>query len=394
VVQCAEPGDAAVTVTAVDGRQVGSATLPVAVTLRPQTLVLFATPKFVTDFADPAPSVDRFLAHYEPLVARAETTIVIFAVGNSEHILTYRGTAYWARDTVKWARYTDGKEPAVDRVMRYAQLASIVRAFKARAAARGIALRVFDQVDSGNEFVWEVWKYDIHPECMDRRWDSFDVRGVLRRGDPKVVYATEPHGIPGGMRCGTFLVNQIGAYLRDLDFDGILYGNQLGTRGRWLPDNGPGYSEAEAAAIREFLAYSRRTYGARGLMWFDTYNNTRVERDVFSFPPDGYQYFDYLIASGFAVVTDSDRYLDNLRSKLAIPNRPRVLATLDWVDPWYSYNSMTDYPAESARLEAIAIEHRDRADGVVFFANDDDGSLVPRAIVESFAARYFGPAPR
>ena len=192
------------------------------------------------------------------------------------------------------------------------------------------------------------------------------------------------------MLCGTFLVNQAGAYLRDLGFDGILYGNQLGTRGRWLPDNGPGYTDAEAAAIRDFLAYSRRMYGARGLMWFDSYNNTRVERDVFSFPPDGYQYFDYLIASGFAVITEPRRYVDNLRSKLALRPRPRVLATLDWVDPWYTYNSMTEYARESRELELTAYEYRDRIDGLVFFANDDDGSLVPRERVERFAEHFFG----
>ena len=206
------------------------------------------------------------------------------------------------------------------------------------------------------------------------------------------MYASAPQGIAEGTPCGSFLVNQLGDYLRDLDFDGVLYGNQFGTRGRWLPDNGPGYSDAEAAAIRDFLAYSRQVLGARQLMWFDTYNNTRVERDVYSFPSDGYGYFDYLMAAGFAVVSNPTRYLDNLRSKLAIPAaiRPRILATLDYVDPWYSYNSMTAYPDETARLEAIAIEHRDRVDGVVFFANDDDGSLVPRGIVESFATRYFG----
>jgi hypothetical protein len=116
---------------------------------------------------------------------------------------------------------------------------------------------------------------------------------------------------------------------------------------------------------------------------------------VYTFPADGCQYFDYLMAAGFAVVSEPPRYLDNLRSKLALPrgpgSGPRVLATLDYVEPWYTYNSMTAFPDESARLEAIAIEHRDRADGLVFFANDDDGSLVPRAIIESFAGRYFGP---
>ena len=388
-VRCAEPGQATVTVTAVDGPQRVLAVVPVTVALRPQTLVLFATPKFIRDFDAPEASVEQFLEHYAPLTSRATETVVIYAVGNSEHVLTYRGPDFMG-DSLMWARYVDGKLPGDPRAMRYTQIARTVRAFKERAAARGIKLKIFDQVDPGNEFVFEVWKYDVHPECMDKRWDSFDVRARLKQDSR--IYASAQRGTPEGMLCGTFLVNQAGAYLNDLGFDGLLYGNQFGTRGRWLPDNGPGYTDAEAAGIREFLAYSRRVFGARQLMWFDTYNNTRVERDVYSFPSDGYQYFDYLMASGFAVVSNPPRYLDNLRSKLAIPAaiRPRILATLDYVDPWYSYNSMTAYADESARLEAIAIEHRDRVDGLVFFANDDDGSLVPRATIQSFAARYWG----
>ncbi|MEO7713594.1 MAG: hypothetical protein ABIV10_11815 [Gemmatimonadaceae bacterium] len=51
---------------------------------------------------------------------------------------------------------------------------------------------------------------------------------------------------------------------------------------------------------------------------------------------------------------------------------------------------MTEYPVESARLEQIAIKYRDRISGIVFFANDDDGTLVPRQSIESFAKRFFG----
>lgn len=82
--------------------------------------------------------------------------------------------------------------------------------------------------------------------------------------------------------------------------------------------------------------------------------------------------------------------IENLESKLQLTRRPRILATLNYVDPWYSYNSMTEYPVESARLEQIAIKYRDRISGIVFFANDDDGTLVPRQSIESFAKRFFG----
>jgi hypothetical protein len=59
--------------------------------MRPQTVTLFATPKIIPDFSSPEAGVNRFLDHYLPLIQRASETIVIFAVGNSEHILTYRG---------------------------------------------------------------------------------------------------------------------------------------------------------------------------------------------------------------------------------------------------------------------------------------------------------------
>jgi hypothetical protein len=389
-VRCAAPGTTTVTATAVDGAQRGTTTLSVQV-MRPQTLVLFATPKLLADFANPDADVARFLDHYAPLTSRAAETILILAVGNSQHVLTYRGPAYW-RDTVEWARYTEGKPvPRFDRVMTYDHIAAIVRAFRRHAAATRVKLKVFDQVDPGNEFTYETFKYNRHPECMDFRWESYDVRRRLRADAH--VYASAPNGIAEGTSCGAFLVDQADHYLRDLGFDGILYGNQFGTRGRWLPDNGPGYSLEEANGIREFLAYSRRVFGARGLMWFDSYNNVRVERETFSFPSDGYRFFDYVIASGFCVITDTERYADNLASKLALStggaDAPRVLATLDYVDPWYTYNSMTAFPGESARLEQIAIANRMRIDGVVFFANDELGNPVPRVLIDAFASRFY-----
>lgn len=355
--------------------------------MRPQTVVLFATPKIIADFANPQPSIDQFLRHYEPLTTRAAETIVIFAVGNSEHIVTYRGLTFWG-DSAEWARQTDGK-PVTNRLLRYEQIATIVRGFKTRAAATGIKLKVFDQIDPGNEFTFEYWKYNRHPECMDLKWNSYNIRGRLKADN--LIYATSPRGIVEGTNCGTFIVDQANRYLRDLAFDGILYGNQFGTRGQWLPDNGPGYTLEEATAIRDFLDYSKRVYDKMELMWFDSYNNVKIEHDVYSFPSEGYGYFDYLMAAGFAVVTHPERYMDNLESKLQLKNRPRILATLDYVDPWYTYKSYTEFPDESANLEKVAIDQKDRIDGVVMFANDNEGILVPRHLIESFATRFFGP---
>jgi len=354
--------------------------------MRPQTVVLFATPKILSDFSHPATGVAAFLNNYSPLTSRAAQTIVIFAVGNGDQILTYRGGEFWG-DMVEWAGYTDNV-PISKRVLDYRRLQAIVQAFKARAAALGMPLKVFDQIDSGLEFTRNDFKMRRHPECMSWPWGSYDIRGRLVKDN--AIYASAPDGILEGTQCGQFLVDQVSRYTSDLGFDGILYGNQLGTRGRWYPGNGPGYSEAEAAAIRAFLESSKRGLRDKELMWFDSYNNRQVERDTWSFPSDGYRSFDYLIASGFCVITPTEQYRDDLESKLQLTAGPRILATLDYVDPWYSYNSMTAFPNKSARLEDIALASRDRIDGIVFFANDRYGAPVPRRVIESFAERFYG----
>ena len=355
--------------------------------MHPQSVVLLVTPKMLPDFDNPEVAVAQFFEHYKPLTSHAAETIVIFAVGNSDHMLNYRGAEYWS-DAIEWARTTDFVVVS-ERTLDYYQIERIVSAFRNGATSAGIKLKVYDMIDSAGEFtISNIFKYVTHPECAANKWGMFDIRGLLRADN--FAYASAPKGIAEGTLCGEFLVNQVSQYLQDLGFDGILYGNQLGTRGRWDPHDGPGYSVEEAAAIDAFFAYSRRVLGDKDLMWFDSYNNVKIERETFSFPADGYGYFDYLIASGFCVITDSERYLDNLTSKLQIRSRPRILATLDYVDPWYTYNSMTAFPEESARLEDIAIEYRYDIDGIVFFANDEVGALVPRKLVASFATRFFG----
>jgi hypothetical protein len=364
-----------------------SPTAPGQGTMHPQSVVLMVTPKMIGDFANPDPATEQFFQHYRALTSRAVEVIVIFAVGNSDHILHYPGPEGWGTN-VEWARTTDFQIVS-ERLLSYSQIQGIVRSFRRSAATAGIKAKVYDQIDSGGEFTpTNNFKYVSHPECTDNEWFMYDIRGRLRADSRD--YATAPNGITEGTRCGEFLADQTSAYMHDLGFDGILFGNQLGTRGRWSPDDGVGYSADEAAAIRDFLAYTRRVFLGKDLMWFDSYNNVQVERETFSFPAEGYRYFDYLIASGFCVITDSDRYRDNLDSKLQIRDRPRILATLDYVDPWYTYNSMTEYPDESERLETIAVEHRFEVDGIMLFANDEVGRLVPQQLIESFATRFFG----
>lgn len=354
--------------------------------MAPQTVVLVSTPKIIKDFDEPAADARRFLEHYAPLTSRAEKTVLVFAVGNSQHILTYKGMEHWA-DSVEWARFT-GVNEVDTRKLRYRQIDGIVRAFKAVGDTLGIDLHVFDQVDGGAEFVREYFKLNTHKECFPRPWDSFDIRGKLTADTVK--YATALQGTIAGTECGRFLVDQMSVYVQDLGFDGMLYGNQLGTRGRWQPDGGPGYTDGEAKAIRSFFEYSKQKLVDREIIWFDSYNNRKVEHDVYSVPGDAYGRMDYVLASGFCVITFRERYLDNLRSKTRLRSATKVLATLDYVDPWYEYNSMTDFPQCSAYNEEYAIGHKYQIDGVVFFANDDRGAPVPRARIEAFAGRYFG----
>ena len=356
--------------------------------MKPQSIVLLVTPKMIPDFARPEAAVAQFFERYAPLTSRGAETIVIFAVGNSDHILNYRGLDYW-KDSVEWARTTNFI-PVSDRVLDYKLIEGIVRAFRSGATSAGITMKVYDQIDSGGEFtLTNNFKYLVHPECAPNKWGMFDIRGRLRPDN--IVYASAPEGIADGTLCGKFLADQVSEYMYDLGFDGILYGNQLGTRGRWFAGDGPGYTVEEGAAIHEFLDYSQRVFGGKNLMWFDSYNNVQVERDSWSFPASGYGFFDYLIASGFCVMTVSKPYIDNLNSKLQIKSRPRILATLDYVDPWYLYNSMTDYQGCSAQLEETAITYKTEIDGIMFFANDETGALVPRTFIESFAKRFFGP---
>ena len=353
--------------------------------MKPQSVVLLVTPKILPDFDRPEKAISAFFEHYKPLTAQASETVVIFAVGNSDHILGYRGRDHWS-DNIEWARTTNFV-PMSNATLDYNQLARIVLAFRSRAVAAGMNFRILDHIDSGSEFtVSNDFKYVAHPECTANAWGMYDIRAVLHEDDR--VFATRPEGIDSGTTCGDFLADQTAAYMTDVGFDGILFDNQLGTRGRWHEGDGPGYSAEEAQAIESFLEYTRTKFAGKQLMWFDSYNNIQVERDTFSFPLSGYQKFDYLIASGFCVTERTKPYTDNLASKLSLTG-PRILATLDYVDPWYDYRSMHDYWWCSQGLEQTAIDYRSEIDGIMFFANDSKGELVPRDVIDSFALRFW-----
>ncbi len=354
--------------------------------MRPQSVVLLVTPKLFPDFDRPEEAISQFFMNYAPLTSRSAETIIVFAIGNSDHILTYRGRSYW-KDTVEWARTTDGKIVS-QRILNYEQVDGIIRALRTSPAFIGRNLKIFEHVDSGSEFTpTNNFKYVVHLECTANEWGMYDVRARLQRDNSR--YAAAPAGIVEGTLCGEFLIDQAAVLLEDLKLDGIMFDNQLGTRGRWIASNGPGYSAAEAKGIEDFLSYTKRSLATKALMWFDSYNNTQVERDTFSFPTGGYRFFDYIIMSAFCVVLRSNaQYEANIRSKITLAG-PRIVASLDYVDPWYTYNSMNDYPGCSQDLESFAFTHRKQIDGIMFFAHDETGRLVPKPKIETFAAHFF-----
>ncbi|HEX6575879.1 MAG TPA: hypothetical protein VF042_12995 [Gemmatimonadaceae bacterium] len=359
---------------------------PTGPKMRPQSIVLLVTPKILPDFDHPEAAIASFFEHYKSLTSHASETVVIFAVGNSDHILGYRGREYWD-DRIEWARTTNFV-PISEATLDYGQLQRIIVAFRTAAARAKITLKIFDHIDSGGEFtVSNDFKYVAHPECTANAWGMYDIRARLRADQRR--FATRPDGIAEGTTCGEFLADQTAAYLKDVGFDGILFDNQLGTRGRWHDGDGPGYSIEEAEAIQSFLDYTHGVFAGKQLMWFDSYNNIQVERDTFSFPSTGYQNFDYLIASGFCVTIRTLPYTDNLTSKLSIQGGPRILATLDYVDPWYNYRSMHDYWWCTDGLEQTAVDYRSEIDGIMFFANDSQGALVPKDRIDSFADRFW-----
>jgi hypothetical protein len=355
--------------------------------MKPQTVAMLITPKVFPDFDRPDATISAFFAHYRPLTQRAAKVIVILAVGSGDHILRYRGPAYW-EDEVDWARTTD-QLPISNRPLTIRQIAKMRESIALESSREGIDVDVYDLMDSGGEFnPGKGFKYGTHPECTVNNWGMFDVRARLQADAS--IYASRPTGINEGDLCGEFLVDQITAYLSDLGFKGILFGNQLGTRGRWTKGDGPGYSDAEAAAIKRFLTYARSTLKEKTIMWSDSYNTVQVEHDTWSFPSDSYSAFDYIVASGFCVIpaTQHDQYMQDLNSKLGL-KQSRILASLDYVDPWYSYRSMSKYSDCSERLEGLAVEYRTAVDGIWFLANDADGAFVPQSTVNNFARRFF-----
>lgn len=66
---------------------------------------------------------------------------------------------------------------------------------------------------------------------------------------------------------------------------------------------------------------------------------------------------DYVLAAGFCVITFHERYIQSLRSsKLTLRLHPKILAMLNYVDPWYDDNSKDDFHSNRAAAPRVSCD--------------------------------------
>lgn len=365
---------------------------------------VIVTPKILRDLTNPRPAIRAFFAHYAAALP-FRTYRVVFAVGNSDHILGYLGRAGWSA-AVPWARYTeDSLRPrrpgqqlpriATSRqTLTYHQIAGIVRVFRDEARRAGVRLTILDQLDKNGEFTEIPFKTGKHPEIFSKVWRTAGLLIAAPLAADQSSYGAYPSGIPAGTHSGTFIAKQTAAYVRDLGFDGIFLSNQVGTRGHWDPARSPGYSQKEAREITRFFRLLREHLGTKEIVWWDSTNAVAVEHDRWALDRGAYRFMGTIAAAGFCVIRkDSAHYRASLESKLALPNGPKVTATLDYVDPYYTHRSWQQYPRCSEQLEQIATSSWDRLEGVFTFGNDERGQFIPVHLLDRFRAKLAGGAP-
>lgn len=364
---------------------------------------IIVTPKLLSDLTNPRPAIRKFFTYYAKHLPFRKYRVV-FAVGNSDHILGYPGRVGW-NTTVPWARYTEnslqprrpGQQlPRVavsQQTLTYRQIASIVRVLHEEARRAGVRLTVLDQLDKNGEFTEIPFKTGKHPEIFSKVWRTAGLLIAAPLTADPGPYAAYPSGIPAGTHSGTFIAKQTAAYVRDLGFDGIFLSNQVGTRGHWDPARAPGYSAAEAREITRFFRLLRQHLGTKEIVWWDSTNPVAVEHDRWSVDQAAYRFMDTIAAAGFCVIrSDVHHYRASLDSKLTLAHGPHVTATLDYVDPYYTYNSWRQFPHCAEALASIAAQHFDRLEGVFTFGHDERGQLIPAPLLHRFTEQI-GDAP-
>jgi hypothetical protein len=377
------------------------------------------TPKVFPNFDDPSPRVREFFDHYRPLFRLADRVVIAFAAGNGDHILNYPGREGWSA-TFDWARYNcfvpggdaarmrhnydwlirarEGGEHSYnpfmagpmfivsEQVMNYEVLKRIYDAFRIEAQVRGIDLQILEYLEPGPEFCACEWKTVRHPEGAQGNADAGGhvVQGVIDvtshlKADAQ-PYAAYPKGIPGGTNTGEFVINQIDAYTRDFELDGVFLGNQFGLIGFWHPDNAPPATPARRDGIKRFFHDLRRKLGQRTIYWMDTYWPADMEIEKWSMSEENYAQLDAVMMSNFAVIVERTQVVPNLESRLRIAQkfggRPDTMFSFDFVDPWYWYRTYLDDRKNFLFQHDVFRKHGHRTQGMWFFANDTFGHWV------------------
>lgn len=356
------------------------------------TIMAKITPKVIENFDNPDESIESLFKYYQELFSKGDKLIIIWATGNSDHILKYQGQKHW-EDNVSWARYSaytcaseegEGdpgnfnagpfwiirKDP-----LNYHQIANIIKKIRYFGNKKGFSnLEVIEYFDSGVEFCECEFKNSRHPEMMDQEWT--DVRSVLHPDNYQ--YAAFPEGIPAGTATSDFLALQTQAYCEDLGMDGVYLGNAFGTRGVWHPQNAPGYSSEEAERILYFFKKMKETLAEKEVYWMDSYWPVQVEHDQWSVPREAYEYMDGIVVSAWSVILKKpDQLESNLISKLALKH-PQIFYQVDFVDPWYMYNAYSFLKERYQKNVELFFKYFDQVDGLKIVANDEHGRFVPK----------------
>jgi len=403
-----------------------TAALPTA---RRQQVCLWLTPKIFRRLAEPAARVAEFFDHYAAWIDAVDELVLVVCAGNGDHVLNYRGSAGYD-DAFDWARYNsyggsqadphahnldwlrrvrEGGELSgnpfcagpmfilSEEKLTYRLLADIYAALRAEAARRGITMRLLEYLEPGPEFCAATWKTERHPEAAPGAADAggtmapgvIDVCSVLS-ADPR-EYAAYPGGIASGTVTGDFVAAQAAAFVEGFGLDGIFLGNQFGLLGFWHPDNAPEPTADRRAGISRFFRALREQFGERLVYWMDSYWPAETEITAWAMDPENYLLLDAVMCCNFAVLVEPGRIVPNLVGKSRIRDEaaarglaaPKILYSVDFVDPWYAYLSFLDHKLIYAFQREVYLEYGGRLDGVAFFANDTFGHFVPPGPLDS-----------
>lgn len=399
---------------------------------RRQQICLWLTPKIFPRLSDPAPRVAEFFDHYAAWIDAGDELVLVFCAGNGDHVLNYRGAAGDA-EAFDWARYNSYGGPHADahahnldwlrRVreggevsgnpfcagpmfilseekLTYRLLGGIYVALRAEAARRGIVMKLLEYLEPGPEFCGATWKTERHPEAALGKADAggtmaigvIDVCSMLDADDRD--YAAFPDGIAQDTVTGDFVAAQAAAFVEGFELDGIFLGNQFGLLGFWHPDHALEPTAQRRAGITRFFRALRSAFDDRLVYWMDSYWPAEVEGAAWAMDAENYLLLDAVMCSNFAVLVEPGQIAPNLTGKCRIRDRaeadglraPKILYSMDFVDPWYAYRSFLDHKLIYSYQRDTYRKHAAELDGIAFFANDTFGHYIPRAPLDSTLA--------